>query len=427
MQRFSLKSFSVEPKPGSVIKKILKILHFSAAWFINSAVYALLTFRGYHIYQNSVDRDNVELFMELFTIADTFAAISSNLISTWVSNRRFCKFFADADEISRLWQQEFGYSFSYKRLKRVQQILMICFFALCVGACITISVTFDFNSSLYDFGMSLVVVVPTIALQFIHIKFYFHMQIEKFHLEFLSYMIRREFQQPEPCITSSLNINDTMDVIEVDPEHARKMQSFRKIFAKIKNMHDQLSKSMEFIVLLIFFKSAVSCVKNGFAVFMKINNNSTGGDSSRRCVFSHVSLVWILLTYVFAEIVTAFAASIIGIMEIFYPCQRIQTTVRRFRISLLKTFIQYFLKLAEMIHFLTYVEVEGILTDVEAREQMENFSDCLKCKPLQFSVCGFFVINYTYLLSVSTNAPLPVCSMFNHNHVRSLPLFFHTN
>jgi hypothetical protein len=59
-----------------------------------------------------------------------------------------------------------------------------------------------------------------------------------------------------------------------------------------------------------------------------------------------------------------------------------------------------------MIHFLTYVEVEGILTDVKAREEMEKFSDCLESKPLQFSVCGFFVVNYSYLLSVSTNVPL---------------------
>jgi hypothetical protein len=196
----------------------------------------------------------------------------------------------------------------------------------------------DFNSWLYDFGTSLVVIFFTIALQIIHIKFNFHMQIVKFHLEVLSDMIRREFQQPEPRVTASLSINDIMDAIEVDPEHERKMQAFRKIFAKIKNMHDELNKSMEFIVLLIFFKSAASCVKNGFAVFMMINNKSTGGDSSRRCVFPQGSLSLSLLTLLFAEIVTAFAISIIGIMEIFYPCQSIQKTVRRFRTTLTKTF-----------------------------------------------------------------------------------------
>jgi 7tm Chemosensory receptor len=94
--------------------------------------------------------------------------------------------------------------------------------------------------------------------------------------------------------------------------------------------------------------------------------------------------------------------TILGIVEIFYPCQTTQSLVSSlkngFELKIGKFCCQ---KLAEILDLAEEIIVEDLLKDKKAKEVFQKFSKQLQRNPLEFSVFGFYVITYSLLASVS--------------------------
>lgn len=263
---FGFQTYSIESKlnqKSGIRRSIWSKLHLTFVWAINALLLLVLPLKQLNDYLDSEKHHTPQFFVDFLGYTSTFVLVCVNLVMSLMRKRCFIKFFKNADEISRLCCNEFGYLINYKKLKRFLMFINALFILqLMAFLGFLISSEKSLIEKFFDFLR--LITFELVILTFVQLIFF--VQIIHFNLEHFKRLIKRTLN------VAFVDPPRKYRVHRIMPRHAntKKIRAITKIFCLIKEMTDQINKAMRFVVLIGLMLVVLSSIRNGHMLFMLI-------------------------------------------------------------------------------------------------------------------------------------------------------------
>ena len=264
-QFFSVKSVQVNQK-GKIWKKVLKTVHIVIILSIILFLHLMWLTVSFLARRSSPKQFKFNFFFNVIMSVLGFLTHNVNIVESWLKKCEYFEFFKITDDLSKLWIAEFGVCISYKRLKKMFELLslslLIFSFFMLIGHILLCDKTLIPGSGLEILSKTFLVTM----INLIFMKFYFYWQIVHFHLKVLRDQMQRKAHPEKSHFISS------RDVI-----------IFRKVFCMIREMSNRINRAMELVFAQILLLSCVSIIRDGFKLFMLVgdkSNDNIWGESS---------------------------------------------------------------------------------------------------------------------------------------------------
>lgn len=257
---FGLMKVSLKFKSGKP-RVFLSQFYWICVWCIN--IFSLVCMIDWNESSYSL---SLNYFMKMMLIVNTACSMCLSFIDSVDKNRCFDKFCENAKEISKSFQNEFNHSVHCIYFVKVLQVVIGFSVMQYVGVvCWCLLGENSFTMNTVDFFE----VHALEILLFLSLKYFFCVQIVRFYLVQLKHSFKENVYDSFVDIPYGKKIR-TVNDWKVE---TRKFRALKKIFFMIKEMVDQVNKTMSAIVMFLLLMAVMFLIQLSFKLLLVVGGS----------------------------------------------------------------------------------------------------------------------------------------------------------